>query len=433
MRLIVRRPDTVLSGDLLIPASKYHAHRALILGALAPGTTRVGGLSDARHVQFTVDALRSLGAEISAEDGTYVVQGGHLRPQRERVALGSSGSTFYFLTGLTSLGDRPVTLYGQKYLQQRPVGPLLEALRALGVRLEASAGKRLPITVYPGQPAGGTVRIAGTLSQWISGLLMLAPFCRGSSVIEVDGQLNERPYVELTVRMLEQFGLHVSVAPGWRRFEVDGGQRIHPTELTLPADVGSAVFGIAAAALHPSNVRFLGTSSHPDHPEGAVYRVLEEMGVPLSFDDAGRVARVSQAAPDLRGTHVDCREMPDVLPILSVLGSMARGRTVLDNVDHVRLKESDRVAAMLQLRQMGARIRLDGHRLICEGGGELEGRALSSHNDHRVLMSLAVAGSRARGMTSITYPHAYRLSYPRFLDAMTSIGIPMEVRDGAPE
>jgi 3-phosphoshikimate 1-carboxyvinyltransferase len=116
-----------------------------------------------------------------------------------------------------------------------------------------------------------------------------------------------------------------------------------------------------------------------------------------------------------------------MLPILAVLGSFASGRTVLENVEHVRLKESDRVAAMLQLRRMGADIRVEGDRLVCEGVSHLDGRALASYNDHRVLMALAVAGSRATGATRLSYPHAYRLSYPRFLEDMTSIGIPMSV------
>ncbi|MGH2467259.1 MAG: 3-phosphoshikimate 1-carboxyvinyltransferase [Candidatus Limnocylindrales bacterium] len=427
MRLLVGDVPSPLHGDLEIPVSKYHAHRALILGSLAPGVTRVEGVSDARHVAFTVDALRALGTGIETEEGILTIRGGPYHPQRTRITFGSSGSTFYFLTGLAALADRPVTFEGQRYLRRRPVGALLGALRDLGVRLEASDGEHLPITVYPGRPRGGRVRIAGTLSQWISGLLMLAPFTRDGAIIEVDGELNERTYVRLTVRMMAAFGLEVTVSPDERRFEVDPGQRIKPARLVLPPDVGSAAFGLAAAAIHPGHVRFLGLTRLADHPEGTFYDVLQQMCVPLAFDDERRVASIRQDRPRLVGATVDMRELPDMLPILAVLGSFAGGRTVLRNVAHVRLKESDRVAAMLQLRRMGARIEVEGEDLVCRGVEELQGRAVASYNDHRVLMALAVAGSRARGTTSISYPHAYRLSYPTFLEAMDSIGIPMRV------
>ncbi|HEX5467144.1 MAG TPA: 3-phosphoshikimate 1-carboxyvinyltransferase [Candidatus Limnocylindrales bacterium] len=426
-RLLIAQAPRPLDGELVIPVSKYHAHRALILGSLAAGRSRIEGVSDARHVAFTLAALRGLGTRIDAEAGALTVHGGPYHPGSERISFGSSGSTFYFLTGLAALADRPLTFEGQRYLRRRPVGALLQALRALGVRLEASDGEHLPITVWPGQPRGGQVRIAGTLSQWISGLLLLAPFTRDGARIDIDGELNERTYLRLTVRMMARFGLHVRVAPDERTYEIDPGQRIHPADLTLPPDVGSAAFGLAAAALHPSDVRFLGLTREADHPEGALYDVLERMGVPLTFDEPHRQATIRQDRPGLVGTEVDMRELPDMLPILSVLGAFAAGQTRLRNVAHVRLKESDRVASMLQLGRMGARVREEGDDLVLDGVAGLEGRALASHNDHRVLMALAVAGSRARGTTSISYPHAYRLSYPTFLEAMTSIGIPMTV------
>ena len=427
MRLLVTPAQAPLSGDLVIPVSKYHAHRALILGSPAACASHIDGTSDARHASFTIGPLRGLGTEIEAQDGTLTVRGGPYQPRRSRISLGSSGSTFYFLTGLASLADRPVTFEGQRYLQRRPVGAQLQALRDLGVRLEASDGERLPITVHPGIPRGGRVRIAGTLSQWISGLLLLAPFTRDGATIEVDGELNERTYLRLTVRMMALFGLGVRVSEDERRYEVDPGQAIHPADVVLPPDVGSAAFGLAAAALHPSDVRFRGLVRAADHPEGGLYRVLDRMCVPLSFDDRRRVASIRQPASRLVGTTVDMRELPDMLPILSVLGAFARGRTVLKNVAHVRLKESDRVAAMLQLRRMGARAEVVGDDLVIDGIDRLDGGPLASHNDHRVLMALAVAGSRARGTTSISYPNAYRLSYPTFLEAMTSIGVPMWV------
>src|SRR3954452_11620683 len=204
-----------------------------MLASLAPGTTRIVGTSDARHVRSTIEELRALGTGVEVDDGGFLVHGGPYHPRREAASVGSAGTTLYFMIGLAALGDAPITLTGQKYFQRRPVGPLLDALRAMGLRLHAD-GDRPPITVEPARPAGGRVRISGTLSQWISGLLLVAPFATRPTVVEVEGELNERPYVELTVRMMREFGLEVDVAEDWRRFTVAPGQEARPTTIELP-------------------------------------------------------------------------------------------------------------------------------------------------------------------------------------------------------
>ena len=165
----------------------------------------------------------------------------------------------------------------------------------------------------------------------------------------------------------------------------------------------------------------------PDHPEGAFLDIVREMGLPMAYDANACAVRVKHDGVELRGVRVDCRDIPDMLQILATLGTFARGETILENIAHVRLKESDRVAAMLQLNRMGGRLELHEDRLVAHGVAQLRGARLSSFNDQRILMSLAVAASRAEGQSSLTYPHAYRISYPRFLDAMRSIGVPMSI------
>ncbi len=406
MRLLVKQTAGPLEGELVIPSSKYHAHRALILASLAPGTSRIEGLSDAGHVRYTIQALRRLGTTIDVDGDTFIVRGGPYRPTRPDVSVGSSGTTLYFLTGLASLATAPVTIVGQKYFQRRPIGPLLNALSGLGVELSSADGCP-PISVRPRRPAGGTVTISGTLSQWISGLLLLAPFATGRSVINVDGVLNERSYIDLTIRMMRQFGLQVDVSEDWRRFEIEPDQQPHPATVSLPPDVGAAAFGLAVTALHPSDVTFRGlpalSARETDHPEADLLDIVQAMGLPMRRDPGGTV-RVRHDGISLRPIEVDCRSVPDMLPVLSVLATFAEGTSVLDNVAHVRLKESDRVSAMLQLNRMGGRLEQHADRLICHGVGGLTGADLSSFNDHRVLMSLAVAASRAEGESRADLP-----------------------------
>lgn len=419
-----------LTGRVDVPRSKYHAHRALMLASLAPGATYISGGSTARHVRSTIDVLRALGTQIDVQDDGFVVHGGPYRARVPSASVGSSGTTLYFMIGLAALGDRPFTLTGQKYFQRRPVGPLLAALTRIGVRLESNSD-RPPILVAPQRPTGGRVRISGTLSQWISGLLLVAPFATGPTVIEVDGPLNEQPYLDLTVRMMRQFGLEVGVADDWRRFTIEPGQEARPTTIELPPDIGSAAFGLAATALHPSDVLFRGlkatSAEGVDHPEAHFLDVVGRMGLPMQLDPERGGVTVRHDGIRLRATDVDCRPMPDMLPVLATLGAFAEGETRFDHVAHVRLKESDRVVAMMQLNRMGGSVTLDGDRLVVRGVPEMQGAPLSSFNDHRVLMSLAVGGSRARGQTTLTYANAYRISYPTFVEDMTALGVPMAI------
>jgi cyclohexanecarboxylate-CoA ligase len=431
MRLLVARPPAPLVGEIAIPPSKYHAHRALMLAALAPGQSTIVERTAARHVGFTVQALRALGVEVHRAGRGWRVTGGGFSPTTDEVSAGSSGTTLYFLLGLSCLGDRPVTFVGQRYFRRRPIGPLLRALKRMGVRLEYK-NQRVPVTVYPGPPRGGRVRIDGTLSQWISGLLLLAPFALEETTIEIRGELNERPYLQLTLEMMREFGLEVAVREDWREFHIPPCQRPRPTDVTLPPDIGSAVFGLAASTLHPSKVTFTSEVPIEGHPEASVLESLQAAGVPMKFATDMRSISIESDGTPPDGGRLDCRDTPDMVPILSTLAARARGRSVLGHVAHVRLKESDRVEAMLQLRKMGAQVEFDGNDLVFEGVDQLHGARLSSLNDHRVLMALTVAGSTATGVTELSFPHAYRISYPEFLDHMNALGIPAGITPRVP-
>jgi cyclohexanecarboxylate-CoA ligase len=428
MRLVVAPTSGPLSHDLTIPNSKYHAHRALILASLARGRSAIVGLTHARHVEYTLKLLRGLGTSIRVEGDTFFVDGGPYRAGRSKLSVGSSGSTLYFMIGLCALADRAVTLVGQSYFQRRPVAPLIEALQQMGLRISSRNGCP-PIRIESGRPRGGAVSVSGTLSQWISGLLMVAPFAAHETTIEVEGRLNERPYIDLTLSMMRKFGLQVEASSDRRRFVVPPNQEAHPTTIELPPDIGSAAFGLAVTALHPCDILFRHLALNgalADHPERGFLDVIREMGLPMEEETGTKAVRVHHDGFRPRAVHIDCRETPDSLPILATVAAFADGETVFENVDHVRLKESDRVSAMLQLNRMGGHLEIDGSRLVIRGVTQLTGRDLSSFNDHRVLMSLAIAGTRASGHTLISYPNAYRISYPEFLHAMRGIGISME-------
>ncbi len=449
MRLIVEGTQDRLYGELDIPVSKYHAHRALVLASLAEGTSVISGLSSTRQIEWTVSVLRALGARIDVVGDSYVVEGVGGRYRASDVVergssgpdgllnVGSSGTTLYFMTGLAALADRPITLTGMKYFRRRPIKALLDSLRQLGVELE-STDDCPPITVQPRRPRGGDVSIAGTLSQWVSGLLLLAPFAQTDTTIHVTGgALNEQPYVDLTVRMMRMFGLRVDVSDDWLTYHVPAGQTASAADYRIPPDIGSAAFGIAAAAIHPGDVLFRGLSAtraaETDHPEAEFLDLAARMGVPMTRDESTGFVRIAHEGLALAPLDVDCGPIPDLLPVLSTLATFAEGTSRLYNVRHIRLKESDRVAAMLQLNRMGGRLEQDPDELRITGVDALTGATMSSFNDHRVLMALAVAATRASGTSTLTYPRAYRISYPMFLDEMNGIGLSMSVGSAAVE
>lgn len=433
MHLSVVGSKDRVRGEVQVPNSKYHAHRALILASLAPGVSRISGLSDARHVQYTVSLLRSLGTKIEIDGDTFIVRGGPYQPRRESISAGSSGTTLYFMVGLASLAEKDIIVTGQKYFQRRPIGPLLNSLRQMGV--EATSPTNCPpIQVKGKRPTGGIVHISGTLSQWVSGLLLLAPFAMDETTVIVDGTLNERTYIELTVRMMRQFGLDIEVSPDWRCYRIPPNQTATATDMTLPPDIGSAAFGLAVAGLHPADILLRGlhetSSAGSDHPESDLLDIVREMGLPMDYDPQAGGVRVRHQGLRLQPVEVDCRNVPDMLPVLSTMAALAEGESVFHNVEHVRLKESDRVVAMLQLNAMGANLTFDGNDLRITGVNRLTSARLSSFNDHRVLMSLAVAATAAEGRSALTYPNAYRISYPRFLESMQTLGLDMEIEQG---
>jgi len=278
--------------------------------------------------------------------------------------------------------------------------------------------------MYGGLPTGGELRIPGLLSQWISGLLIVSPFARNRTIINIEDPFYERNYLYLTQRMLQMFGIDVVRENDDRRWIVEPGQEYRPADVELEPDLSSAAFPLVLAAIHPSSIRLEGVSGAGSHPEGRILNILEECGTPLRMDPDSSSVVIEHEGVRPKGIEIDIKDVPDLLPILSVLGSVCDGTMVLGNIESNYLKESDRVAAMLQLRKMGADIEKVDNRLVIHGVEKLHGAEIDAQDDHRVQMAFAVAGSVAEGETSITPADAFRISYPEFVDDMRSLGFP---------
>ncbi|TCP28758.1 3-phosphoshikimate 1-carboxyvinyltransferase [Scopulibacillus darangshiensis] len=417
-----------INGAVRVPSSKYHLHRALIFGSLAKGKTRITGKSYAVHIKDSLNALKDLGIKINNTKHGYIVEGGPYIPVNGGVRVGSSGTTSQFLIGLGSFSQNgPATYDGQKALKARPMEPLLNALSDMGIKNESDNG-RLPITVYPGLPKGGKVQIQGTLSQWISGLLILAPLASKDTVVEAIPPLNEKTYINLTINMMNQFGINVIEHPNGRTWTVPAKQNYHPADLTLEPDLSSAAFLLVLASLHPSDLILEGISAGGSHPEGRILEIVEKMGLPIEADhEKDQIVIKHNGIQPTASLEIDMRNMPDLIPALSVLAALSKGKTVLRNIGPGRLKESNRVKAMLQLNKMGADIKEVGDDLIIMGVDDLKAASISTYNDHRVEMAFAIAATRANGESDLSFPNAYKISYPEFLDHMKQLGLDMRI------
>ncbi len=416
MRLIVNKSR--LSGSVEIPGSKSHTIRAVAIASLAEGMSVVRGPLAASDTLAAVEAYRLLGAEIN-RPREWVINGTSGRPRvpNDVINVGNSGTTLYIALGSAALVDGVSIFTGDEQIRRRPAGPLIEALNALGARVESTRGNGMAPLIIRGPMRGGEVAIDGSkTSQYLTSLLINCPLARGDTIIEVTN-LIEKPYVEMTLAWLAQQGIRVD-NDEFRRFTIPGGQRYRAFEKAIPADWSSATFFMCAAAITGSEITLPGLDLDDTQGDKAVADMLSEMGAAVARTDDG--LRI-KGGP-LKGAEFDLADTPDALPALAVTACFAEGETRLVNVAQARLKETDRICVMREeLTKMGADIEELPDGLVIRGG-RLHGATVHGHYDHRVIMALAVAGLALDGETTIYTAEALSVTFPTFVELMRSAG-----------
>lgn len=407
------KPINNAQATLTLPGSKSYTHRALVAASLATGESLLTNALDAEDTRLTAQALAQLGAKIDwRADGVRVQgTGGRWQPVPGPIYLGNSGTSMRFLTALAALGEGEYRLTGSPRLCERPLGELLEALAQLGVRAYTTRGDGCPPVIVQGGLKGGQANLSGAISsQYLSALLFISPLSPEGGKIEITGNLVSKPYVDLTLEVLGDFGISY-FRQGYRSFHLPGGQCYLPQDYAIEADASSASYFWAAAALTQGQVTIANLT--PDSCQGDVgfIKVLERLGCRVSFGEAG----LTVAGGPLQGVEVDMSTMPDLVPTLGILAAFAKGDTVITGVAHLRHKESDRLAAVAtELQKMGVSARETADGLIITGG-QPRGAAIDTYQDHRVAMSFAVAGLQAPG-TVIKDPNCVAKSFPEFWD-----------------
>ncbi len=410
------RPGTI-SGRVRVPASKSHTIRALIIATLAEGESRVVHPLDSADTRSCLACCRALGAEIEERPGEWVVRGTAGRPNAPEnvVDVGNSGTTLYIAMAAAALARGFTVFTGDEQIRRRPAANLLGALRDLGATAFDTRGNGCAPLVIGGPLRGGRTVVACPTSQYLSALLLAAPLASDSSEIEVT-QLNEQPYVEMTLDWLERQGIRLE-RRGLVWYRVSGGQAYGAFERAVPGDFSSATFFFCAAAVTGSSVTVEGLDPNDSQGDKEVLALLEQMGCRVAWSDTS----VTVEGAALKGIEADLNSIPDALPALAVTACFAEGTTRLGNVPQARLKETDRIAVMAaELSRLGAAVREEPDGLVIEGS-RLRGGSVDGHGDHRVVMALGIAGLGARGSTTVSTAESAAVTFPGFFDLLEGL------------
>jgi 3-phosphoshikimate 1-carboxyvinyltransferase len=419
------RPST-LGGRARAPPSKSYTHRAVLAAGYGTGATVRDPLVSA-DTRATMRAVEAYGGEteLSADESALDVEGFGGRPETpaDVVDCANSGTTMRLTTATGALCEGLVVLTGDESLRSRPQGPLLDAVDQLGGRAESTRANGQAPLVVVGPIDGGRAAIPGDVSsQFVTAVLMAGAVTDEGVTVALETALKSAPYVDITVEVLDAFGVDArATEEGYR---VDGGQSYAPAggEYHVPGDFSSMSYLLAAGALAaPDGLVVEG--AHPSaQGDAAIVDVLDRMGADIAWNEDDGEITVSRS--DLRGVEVSVADTPDLLPTVAVLGAAADGTTAIVDCEHVRYKETDRVEAMAEsLTAMGARVEEDRDRLTVHGGeSTLTGATLSGREDHRIIMSLAVAGLVANGETTVTGAGDVDVSFPGFFDVLVGLG-----------
>jgi len=437
-----------LRATVSLPGSKSITNRALTAAALADGTSTLRNMLFADDTRRMIDALRAFGAAIEVDParGIAVIHGtqGRLPTDDAEIACGNAGTVLRFATALAALGMGCVRLNGVARMRRRPIGPLVDILRQLGARCEYEEAEGCPPIIVHGRGLhGGHVSFpAIPSSQFVSAVLLMAPYVQGDLYLDLPAETPSLSYVNMTLAVMEQFGVvalcdrgmslqtarspfapndSTSVDPridgeSSIRIIVETPQRYRPVDCEIEPDASSASYFLAAALFATGSVTVTGLGTKSVQSDVRFVDILEQMGCRVRREnDALTVSRPSRDVP-IRAVDVDMCDMPDAVPTLAVCALLADGPTRIRNVAHLRLKESDRLAALrTELTKLGAKVEELPDGLIIHPPKRLRPATIHPYDDHRIAMSFALAGLICPALV-IENPECCAKSLPDFFD-----------------
>lgn len=417
--MIEIQPASPVRAVVEAPPSKSYTNRALIVAALADGESLIQNPLFSDDTKYMSRALGQFGVIVDRGDNEFrtIGRNGKMRAPRDEVYVGNAGTAMRFLTTFAALADGETRLTGDDRMRERPIEDLLSCLRAMGVAADSVRHNLCPpIAIRGGSVPGGSIKLAGDKSsQYLTSLLMCAPYFQKDTVIDIQGELTSKSYVDITLDIMRAFGVSVE-NDGYRRFRARAGQGYRPRTYRVEGDASSASYFLAAAAITGGEVAVTGLNPHSVQGDIGFVDVLERMGCAVEKSSE----KITVRGNLLRGIDINMNTMPDTVQTLAVTALFARGETAISGIGNLKIKETDRIAALArELTRLGAEVET-GDDFIRIKPGAYAAAEVETYNDHRMAMSFALAGLRIPGI-KIKNPECVGKSFPDYFQRFKTL------------
>lgn len=424
MESLTLQPINKVNGEVNLPGSKSVSNRALLLAALAKGTTRLTNLLDSDDIRHMLNALSKLGVSYRLSDDRTVCEVEGLgRPfsvtESVELFLGNAGTAMRPLAAALCLGQGDYVLTGEPRMKERPIGHLVDALRQAGADIEYLESEHFPpLKIHGTGLQGGTVEIDGSISsQFLTAFLMAAPLAQDNVTIKIVGELVSKPYIDITLHIMAQFGVQV-INRDYQEFVVEAGQTYQaPGDFLVEGDASSASYFLAAAAIKGGQIKVTGIGKHSIQGDIQFADALEKMGAEIEWGADYVIAR----AGELNAVDMDFNHIPDAAMTIATTALFAKGTTAIRNVYNWRVKETDRLAAMAtELRKVGAEVEEGEDYLIVTPPAKLAHAAIDTYDDHRIAMCFSLVALSDTPVT-INDPGCTSKTFPDYFDKLAAL------------
>ncbi len=417
MELEVQRADNI-RGVVNAPPSKSYSHRAFIIASLAEGTSQLKYPLYSEDTLASLECCRAFGSniEVKTEECNVKGTGGDFQTPNDVLNVKNSGTTLRIITSAASLAANYTVLTGDNSLRERPMQDLIQALRKLGVKVYSTRNNGKAPIIIKGGLIGGECAIKGDVSsQYISSILLSAPYAENPVSLKVKGDFISKPYVDMTMDIMRKFGVNVEYQYDDKSFHVTP-QKYNSIEYVVEGDYSSASYIIAAGAALNSDLTVKNLDSKSKQGDQIILDIVQEMGCDVQVKK-NEIRLMSTGK--LQGIDVELKNTPDLLPTVAALGAMASGTTRISGVEHARYKETDRInTSAIELAKLGAIVKEEEDGLIIQGG--VHGGIVDSHHDHRLVMALYLIGLKV-GKVKIKNAGVYDVSFPNFPQIMDKL------------
>ncbi len=415
MELRVQKAERI-DGTVNAPPSKSYTHRAFVMSFLADGISTVNDPLYSEDTLASLNSCKALGSTIKQHDSYCKIQGVNGKPETpvDVLDLKNSGTTLRIITTVASLADGYTVLTGDESLRNRPMKDLINALLPLGVNALSTRNNGKPPIIVRGGFSGGETFIKGNVSsQFISSIIMAAPYAENSVDLHVKGEFISKPYVDMTLDLMEKY--NVKVNRDEKSFHIDP-QNYRSMDYTVEGDYSSASYLIAAAASLNSDLTIKNLSYDSKQGDKLILNIVKDMGSEVRIKD--NEVKINGHGR-LEGIEINLKNAPDLLPTVAALGSMANGTTQITGVEHARFKETDRIhTCAIELAKLGVKLTEEEDGLTISGG--VHGGVVKSHMDHRLAMSFYIIGLKV-GNILIEDASVYNVSFPNFPEIMKKL------------